>query len=411
MVAVSELRCRARDRIPDAMPDPRSPLPEMLPPDIALAISEGWLDLQQVRQLCCVSSKSRATFMTVLRSWELCALEKVLTGVHKPAGVAAIPGGLICVAECEECDSHGNMHGRPGNKFQIIDHASAPHCARSLRIVRMSVGPDIHRTPDQLIVPNDPDEDYVPTNLDAAVACAYAGEDAVLAADVNGLHKFRLSDGKFVGSTIEPGWDDRDAPGWWRFGCLVALATAGGLAFVANDMQPSLADRKPRDTVEVFTSGLTHVRTIKMGKGQYIPTDVAIHDEELYVLHSCGTDRKQVQNSSSRDMAISCFSLEGTFRRTIFQGKNISSFAIARSGTGRDRLVVAWAAQKEAAGYLEVFALQGKPSLRQQIKLDRGFSCCGMCFDPQHRLLFASSQDTDFDDHSCKGEVLVYRIV
>ena len=202
----------------------------------------------------------------------------------------------------------------------------------------MTVGPAIHRTPDQLVVPTDED-DFVPDRLEGANACAYDGEGNVFAVDLNGmLHKFRLADGQFLGSTIEA--DD----GAWHMDRPVAVAFAQGHVYVANE----------NHTIEVFAADLTHVRSVDLGGTRRLRvgfSGVAVHDDELYVLHGVLHDTsptsEEMGNFSSQPQetslsepktAISCFSLQGEFRRTVLGGNSapITAFTIVH-----DTIIVA----------------------------------------------------------------------
>ena len=404
------------------MPDPRYQIPEQLAhvPDIVRALCDGWLDLDTVRPLCRVSTRTRAAFMPVLQIWELCILDKVLPGFFSPTGLAALPGGTLCVAECNGCDGNGVMHG-PGNAFQIVDHVHAHHHMRSRPIVRMTVGPAIHRTPHQLIVPGPSDQEHIPTFLDGAIGCAYDGAGSVFVTDINGgLHKFQLRDGRFTGSMPEPDADhiaeqvaqleeaqhgdavQRLLDSYWRFGFPQSVAFGNGHVFVSNQESDAV---KP-DTIEVFTADFRHVRTIELGRRKK-PFSLVVHDDKLYVL--CNKD------ASGIEQAISCFSLEGEFLRHALVAKDISSFTIAN-----ERLVVARCLKTLTArlgsAWIDVFTLRGER--RQQIPLGDVVTVCNaMCFDPEHQLLFATCEHPDShttvsaDGGTRRGAVLVYRVM
>jgi hypothetical protein len=228
------------------MPDPRYQITERLVhvPDITQLLADGWLDLDSVSCVCCVSTKSREAFIPILRVWELCVLDKILPGFNAPCGVAALPHGQLCVAECNyDCGADGLC----GNAFQIVDYVHVHHQLRSRPPVRMTVGPAIKRTPQQLDVPGtledgSLEDTYVPETLDGAYACAFDGDAAVFATDINGtLHKFSLVDGRFFGSVLDH--DDS----YWRLGTPIAVTAAQGLVYVLNQS----AMRGRLDTIEV----------------------------------------------------------------------------------------------------------------------------------------------------------------
>ena len=375
------------------MPDPRYQIPEQLVhiPDIAQRISDGWLDLDAVRQLCRTSTGSRAAFMPVLQAWEVCIFDKVLPGFWEPSGVSALPNGQVCVADWLHCE------------FQIVDHLHAPHNLRSRPIVRMTVGPTIHRTPDQLVVPTDED-DFVPDTL-CAHSCAYDGEGNVFAVDLDGmLHKFRLADGQFLGTTIEA------EHGAWHVNDPVAVAFAKGHVYVAHR-----DERQGHHKIEVFAADLTHVRSVDLGGTRCLRagfSGVAVHDDELYVLHGVLHDT----SPSEPKTAISCFSLQGEFRRTVLGGNSapITAFTIVH-----DTIIVARSKRTKQkvpharhTGWLDVLTLGGEPALRQQIDLtDRCYpDCDGMCFDPELRLLVAACR-RESEGAGISGALLVYRVV
>jgi hypothetical protein len=90
----------------------------------------------------------------------------------------------------------------------------------------------------------------------------------------------------------------------------------------------------------VFTADLAHMRTIQLTDGLTISEECAafeltVHDGELYVLHKAGGSGGG-QGQSGDVQAITCFGLDGAFRRTVYTATAISCFAVVH-----DKLVVA----------------------------------------------------------------------
>ena len=247
-------------------------------------------------------------------------------------------------------------------------------------------------------------DDFVPDTL-CAHSCAYDGEGNVFAVDLDGmLHKFRLADGQFLGTTIEA------EHGAWHVNDPVAVAFAKGHVYVAHR-----DERQGHHKIEVFAADLTHVRSVDLGGTRCLRagfSGVAVHDDELYVLHGVLHDT----SPSEPKTAISCFSLQGEFRRTVLGGNSapITAFTIVH-----DTIIVARSKRTKQkvpharhTGWLDVLTLGGEPALRQQIDLtDRCYpDCDGMCFDPELRLLVAACR-RESEGAGISGALLVYRVV